>query len=302
MGVPSTTALVLVGFGLSQGLDEAMRASEGCLAGLVASAAMPLVYARAASAGWRWPGASAAALAGYAVVGSVVWWLPVAGAAGCATGAAVGLALACHLAGRLRAYAGDSDHEPPGARGAGGGSFVWRTAVPLAFFSALQGLRSLAGAGFSGRFITFPGGSLAVLVTTHIEAGPATACRLAAGMPFGGLGMLAFLVTFRFGCPRFGLGWGTAIGYAAALATLAAAGYAAEFSRPCALAPTGLATAERRRWRASASGSVFTVGAFARRLAPPLERAFPFDGDSARVRRGVVVRRRFSPGLEALAG
>jgi hypothetical protein len=40
-------------------------------------------------------------------------------------------------------------------------------------------------------------------------------------LPAGNLGMVAFLAAFRFGCPSFGLTWGTFLGYLASLAILA---------------------------------------------------------------------------------
>src|SRR5439155_11050658 len=68
LGLPSTTAMALLGCALERGADEATGTAELCLAGLVAAAALPLAYGRATGAGWRAPGAAAAAVAGYAAV------------------------------------------------------------------------------------------------------------------------------------------------------------------------------------------------------------------------------------------
>ncbi len=210
MGFPSTTALVLVGCALERGLDEATVAAEACLVGLVAAAMLPLAYARAASAGWRWPAATGAAAIGYVAVAAGLWWIPKPGAVGCVALSATGLVVTCHLARKTRTVDPmiTTMRRPLSVVSL----FAYRTAIPTAYFLMLRVLRVVVGAGFASRFITFPGGSLAVLVTTHLEAGPGHACRMASAMPTGGLGMLAFLTVFRFGCPRLGLRlWGTLV-------------------------------------------------------------------------------------------
>jgi len=223
MGVPSTTALLLVGCGLERGTDEAALAAEACLAGLVAAAALPLAYARAAASGWRAPAAAGGAVAVYTAVTAVLWWLPENGPYACVVVAALGLAAVCRMADLV---VGPAARAGTVARSAlpVGRSLAYRTAVPTGSFLFVRAIRSVAGAGCAGRFITFPGASLSVLVTTQLEAGPGAAGRLAAAMPMGSLGTLAFLTTFRFGCPWLGLFGAAALGFAAALAALAAIG------------------------------------------------------------------------------
>jgi hypothetical protein len=201
----------------------AATAAEGCLAGLVAAAALPVAYGWAASAGWRWPAAAAAGIAAYLGVSSSLWWLPTTGAVRAAAGAAIGLTLACraaavlplHAAKRGRVETMGAPRRRPGVARA--------TAVSLVYFAALQVLRSGVASTLSARFITFPGASLSVLATTHAESGARTACRVAAAMPYGGLGMLAFLCGFRFAIPEMGLAGATALGYLMAVSTLAVA-------------------------------------------------------------------------------
>ena len=227
LGLPSTTALVLVGCGVERGLDEATVTAEACLAGLVAAAVLPLIYARAAGAGFGMMAAAVAAVLGYLAVASGLWWIPDPGPSGRVVVAAVGLLAACRMARRPLELPPRSRSGPglvagqPLPRAWGMAS---RTLVPAVYVVVIRLLRVVAGSSGSGRFITFPGTSLAVLILTHLEAGPATACRTAAAMPVGGLGMFAFLTTFRFACPSVGLAWGTALGFALALATLATAG------------------------------------------------------------------------------
>lgn len=293
MGVPSTTALVLIGFGVKDGVTGAAGAAELCLAGLVAASAVPLAYGWAVSSGWRWPRALTAAVVSYSAVASALWWLPATGVGGCVGVAMVGVALSCHLARRLAPEDDDAADrgrraEPPGERR--GPSLVCRVGVPAAYVSVLQVLRALAGPSVSGRFITFPGASLAVLVTSHMESGQAHTRRLASGMPFGGLGMLAFLTAFRLGCPSLGLAGGLVVGYAAAFSVLAALG------RPEAR----LRRVVRRliRQRSNPKGIVRAVS---RRLPASRPRPGPRP-EASRGWRGRGERVGYSPRCELLAG
>ncbi len=219
MGLPTTTALVLVSCGAERGVDEAAIASEACLTGLVAASTLPLAYARAIGAGWNVPRSALAGVLGYLVVALGLWWVPSLGASGCVTVAALGLAGLCRLARRLR-LKNKPDSTIAGRPVARVALMLGRTAIPVFYVLLIRTLRQLAGPVGAGRFVTFPGGSLAVLITTHLESGPGTAARMASAMPLGGLGMLAFLTVFRFACPAFGLGWGTAAGYASSIAVI----------------------------------------------------------------------------------
>ena len=307
MGVPSTTAMALLGFGINDGMAGATAAAELCLAGLVAASALPLAYAWAASAGWPWPRATAAAVAAYAVIASALWWLPATGAGGCVGVAMVGVACACQLARRL---VPDVEEDEQAARtashqGVGRASRACRIAMPVAYVSVLQTLRALAGPSVSGRFITFPGASLAVLVTSHLESGPAHTCRLASGMPFGGLGMLAFLTAFRVGGPRLGLAGGLAVGYVAALAVLAVLGRPSARSRSVlVLLSTRRKALMRRAARRVVRGTATTnlvVRALPRRRFAPRPRAGS-RLEAPRRWRGPGERGGYSPRCELLAG
>jgi hypothetical protein len=267
---------------------------------------LPIAYARVAAAGGRFPAASSAAVGGYVTVAAGLWWLPGMGAVGSALVAAAGVATACRLAGRIKA----AEPGEVGRRGrlSSGGRFACRTAIPVVYVVTTRLIRHVAGSGFAGRFVTFPGGSLAVLVTTHLEAGPGTACRLAAAMPTGGLGMLAFLTTFRFGCRGLGLGWATAAGFVAAVTMLAVVG--ALTGREKVDAVKGDSNAEVMELR-SDSGPRLKRRRVHTAHAPGRPRRSRADVDSRR--RGEVNRnfegrvrrprrRRFSPRVEALAG
>src|SRR5262249_568270 len=96
------------------------------------------------------------------------------------------------------------------------------TMVPVALIVTVRTARAIGGASWAGLFTTFPAMSLAVLVATHLEDGPEAACRMAKAMAPGNLITLVFLAAFRLAGHRIGLGWGTACGYAIALATLLA--------------------------------------------------------------------------------
>jgi hypothetical protein len=288
MGLPSTTAVVLVGCGIERGLDEATLAAEACLAGLVAAAMFPVVFAWGIAAGWKLLRVVIAAVLSYLVIASGLWWLPALGPGGCVTGALVGVLLACRVAQR-----GDMKRpaEAPAELAAPRGRFRLvgtRGIVPVLYVAVIRTLRWLAGPGWSGRFITFPGGSLALLIATHMEEGPTTAVRLAAAMPSGSFATLAFLAAFRFTGPQFGLGCGTLAGYVAAV---------------LALLLVGSLMRERERADERVQETTAWIAVCMNRAGRPgWLRIDPAMWDWFAPVRRPTAPRRFAPGLERLAG
>ncbi|MFO0907261.1 MAG: hypothetical protein U0794_02685 [Isosphaeraceae bacterium] len=172
-----------------------------------------------------------------------------------------------------------------------------RAAVPAIYVVVIRSLRWLAGPGWSGRFVTFPGGSLALLIATHVEAGPASARRLAAAMPSGSFGTLAFLTVFRHSGARLGLAGATLAGYAAALLTLLTIETTLDGVRALRRRHPQLLVVE---W--TALGQRFQDGLAAGRRLPwwrldPALWAWPIPVGDRR-----IATRRFAPGLECLAG
>ncbi|MBY0397377.1 MAG: hypothetical protein K2X91_13060, partial [Thermoleophilia bacterium] len=98
-----------------------------------------------------------------------------------------------------------------------------RTAIPVAMALGVRLAREAGGSAAAGLFLTFPATSLALLWTTHLESGPASARRLARALPAGALGMGAFLATFLTTAATLGTASATALGYVAAAAALGAA-------------------------------------------------------------------------------
>jgi hypothetical protein len=78
----------------------------------------------------------------------------------------------------------------------------------------------VAGPAWAGLVSTFPSMSLVVLAVTHLEAGPAEACRIAKVLPAGNSSTLAFLATFHLASTKIGLAGGMFAGYAAAVTSL----------------------------------------------------------------------------------
>lgn len=253
LGLPSTTAIALVGCGWDRGFTDAAAMAEACLLALLAAASVPLVYARALGLGWPLLWTLAAALAAYPVVTGVVGSLPAEGSGACVALAAVGVLTACGLAARIPlAAAAPGRMEPSRLR-----SLILRTVVPAASLLMVLALQDAAGPRWAGLLSPFPGLTLAMLVTTHLEAGPGEASRLARSLPAANLAMVAFLATFRFGGPQLGLGPATAAGYAAALGTLvlvellaaSRSRYPRDRAAPDRARPAGW------RWEAGLSGS-----------------------------------------------
>jgi hypothetical protein len=218
LGLPSSTALMLLYCGQEYGVGEAMAMAESSLLGLVAAANLPLAYARAIRGAAQPLLAPASAIVEYVVVAAVFRALPSAGA-GVRLGLSIaGVLVVCYLARRVRIVGGaPSPSTRPSFE-----HLALGTMVPGALIVTVRIVRGLGGSSWAGLFTTFPAMSLALLVATHLDAGPEAACRMARAMPPGGLITLGFLAAFRLAGHRIGLVRGTAFGYGIALATLLA--------------------------------------------------------------------------------
>jgi hypothetical protein len=215
LGLPSTTAVLLVGGGFERGPSEAARASEIGLLGLVASVTLPICYARAVARGRNIWGSIVCGVAGYVLVATSLRLLPGPGLAVSIAISLVGIVLGCCLARRLPIPSGESC-----ARQASR-SILLRTIVPAAFLFAIRGIRTYAGPEWAGVFATFPAMSMAVLVTIHLEGGRAAVCRMARSMPRGALGTIAFLTAYRLSSGDLSPLGAAAVGYAAVLVVMA---------------------------------------------------------------------------------
>jgi len=218
LGLPSTTAIVLIFCGCEQGSGAATKMAESSLLGLVAALALPLAYAHAVRRGWRLPAVLAAAVAAYAGVASCLGHLPPIGAVERLGIASAALLAAAYWARRtpVPALAQSRDSAPLST----GRTMVLRTAIPTLYVLFLAGVEHMAGAGWAGLMSTFPSMSLVVLLVTYLEAGPAQSSRIALVLPVGNTSTAAFLAAFRLACPQIGLSWGTVVGYASALFAL----------------------------------------------------------------------------------
>jgi hypothetical protein len=286
LGLPTSTALMLVYCGHEYGVGEAMAAAESSLLGLVAAASLPLAYGQAVRVAPQPLLAPAAAIAEYVAVAAVVRLLPGGGAAARLGLALGGVLAACYLARRVRIGGTEpSRSSEPWFR-----HLALGTVVPGALIVTVRIVRAVGGATWAGLFTTFPAMSVAMLVATHLEDGPVAARRMARAMPPGNLITLMFLAGFRLAGHRIGLGWGTACGYAAALATLLA--FEGVVRSLATDAHPGARTTRRR-------GDILTRGAF-RPAAAHTTRAYwpgcpePID------RRRQRCRRRFAPRIEVI--
>ena len=218
LGLPCSTAMALVGGGADRGVDYAVMMSRTSLIGVAGAVALPIAYALAARRGWRLPWAIVVGIASYlAIVLPVGRILPGEGNA-CLGVALLAVVLAAWLAGRMPV---DGTTDGSRLRGPGRANPWLRTAIPVACLLASTAMGEAFGPDLAGLMSTFPGVTLTVLCLTHLESGPSSAIRMARALPAGNLGMVAFLASFRFGCPTIGLAWGTLSGYLAALTILA---------------------------------------------------------------------------------
>ena len=79
LGLPSTTAVVLIFCGCEQGSLAATQMAESGLLGLVAAVSLPLAFIGSVRLGWRLWGAIAASVGGYVAVAAGLGCLPATG-------------------------------------------------------------------------------------------------------------------------------------------------------------------------------------------------------------------------------
>jgi hypothetical protein len=216
LGLPSTTAAALLACGRESGSRAAVVMADAGLLGLAAAVALPAAYAHAAGRGHRMGRSLMAALACYAAVAVGLGGLPEVGTAGRLAIAAAAIVAADR---RGRRCSGPAESR---AVGGPGRAALPRALAPAACLMVVTALRDVAGAGWAGLLVPFPAATTTLLVATHTEAGPAAACRMAAAVPRGSLGTLAFLATFRALVLALGPGWAAAGGVAAAVVALLA--------------------------------------------------------------------------------
>jgi hypothetical protein len=216
LGLPSTTAIVLILCGCERGSSAATDMADSSLLGLAAAVALPLAYSTAIRLGWSFSASFAAAVAGYVVVATGLGCLPAVGTLPRIGIASFAIFAATHWARRI-----------PTPEGANAGAslstlqaMAVRTAIPAVYGLLLGMVQRIAGPGWAGLVSTFPSMSLVVLAVTHLEAGPAETSRIAKVLPAGNTSTLSFLTAFRIASPVIGPGGGTIAGYAAALLAL----------------------------------------------------------------------------------
>ncbi len=218
LGLPSSTAILLVLCGRERGSACALEMADASLLGLIAAVSLPMAYALAVRRGWGLPAALAAAIAAYVVVASGLGSLHPGQPAERLVISCSAILVASHLAARI---GGPKPVAPPFVPlGPMGGAV--RTIVPMIYVLIVGVVSSVASPSWAGLVGTFPGISMVILAVTHLEEGADSASRIARALPPANLSTAAFLAAFRFGCPALGLGWGTLCGYVAALINLAA--------------------------------------------------------------------------------
>jgi hypothetical protein len=219
LGLPSTTAVVLIFCGYEQGSFAATQMAESGLLGLVAAVSLPLAFSGSVCLGWRLSGAIATSVGGYLAVAAGLGCLPPSGVLPkVSLAAAALLGAAMWVRGREVSTPGEDQRA---VRISPLRTMFLRTATPALYISVLALAQQLAGPSLAGLVSTFPSLSLVVLIVTYLESGPAEARRIAQVLPFGNTSTLAFLAVFQVVCSQAGTTLGIFAGYVAALGALA---------------------------------------------------------------------------------
>jgi hypothetical protein len=218
LGLPSSTAIVLVLCGRERGPAGAIEIAEASLLGLIAAVSLPLAYAQTVRQGWGLPASLTAAVAAYAVVASGLGYLRPGESSHQLAISCGSLLLASCVASRIGLPAAVAPHTAPSDRWAA----IARTVIPVIYVTIVGIVSTTAGPRWTGLVSTFPSVSTVALAVTHLEEGAVSASRIARALPRANLSTAAFLAAFCFACPVCGLGWGMLCGYSAALINLVA--------------------------------------------------------------------------------
>ena len=216
LGLPSTTAIVLVVSGCERGIAAATEMAGSSLLGLAAAVALPLAYAQAVRLGRRLPGALVTAVSGYLVVAATLGCLPAPGVLPRLGIALFAIASAAFCMRRLPI----PEENHTGATLPPWQAIGVRTTIPAIYVVVFASVERIAGPGWAGLVSTFPSMSLVVLAVTHLEAGSAEASRIARVLPLGNSSTLAFLAAFHIMSVKIGLAGAIIAGYAAAVTAL----------------------------------------------------------------------------------
>ena len=297
LGLPSTTAVVLIFCGCERGGQAATEMAESGLFGLVAALALPLAYIESIRRGWPLAGAIMASVGGYIVVASGLGCVPATGVlprVGLAIGALIGVSIWVRGRPVLPAF-GDSAGVPLSKVR----TMILRTATPALYVLILSLAEYLAGPSWAGLVSTFPSMSLVVLMVTHLESGRAEASRIAQVLPSGNSSTLAFLAVFGLVCAEVGVGWATVAGYGAALGVLVVIQAVSGCSRSLGRSADGMDLGRRLGrlvWRNSAEAIPWLRG-----LHLGLAGAHVRDASRDHRRRRLAHRSGFAPLVETMA-
>lgn len=288
LGLPSSSALLLVLCTWERGPSVALAIADASLLGLIASVALPVAYLESSRRRLGPGGSMAMSVGAYIAVAVSLGFFDPGGLMVRLSFSVASILGASWLASRVEVPAGGDRR----VAGSPGSMALFRTAVPMVFMACVGVITSAVHPRIAGLFSTFPSLSAVVIAVTHLEEGPARAGRVARVLPSANLSTAAFLGTFRLACPILGLGWGTLASYAAALVVLGCVDFTGRLlrDRSC-LVP---AVARRIRWE-QADGPRPRLGS----LRPP--RSHAARGVPTARRLGVASRRAFAPRIERLA-
>lgn len=217
LGLPSSSAILLVLCAREQGTTSAVEMADASLLGLAGAVVMPMAYAVAVRRGWRLPSAMSASVGAYVLVAATMGLIhPDEPSHRLAIGFG-SIFAATFLVSRI----GDPVDEASRASPSRTWTALLRTSIPVAYVAVVGVMSGLASPWWAGLVSTFPSMTTVVLTVTHLEEGPRTASRIARAVPPANLSTASFLAAFRISAPAFGLAGGVACGYLASFLNLA---------------------------------------------------------------------------------
>jgi hypothetical protein len=216
-GYPIGTAIILHFYGLEYGAQFAADAAIFNLCGLLASQCFAYTYYRTSQKTASLAVTSALALAGYLLPAFIVSQMNPTRLTALVI-AIIATGLFCLL---LR---GKRGKRVTASRGWSTRLVAGRLLFTATLVLTVTELADIVGPGWAGLFSAFPVALYPLVFLLHREYGPETARAILENFPYGLWSVIAYSLTVSLAYPRYGVIWGTLLGFAVATVVLTAMG------------------------------------------------------------------------------
>lgn len=211
LGLPISTALVLLFYAIDAGADFAMAAVDSGILGVGAAVGAAVAFVAMLARGANFTLSIIIAVGGYLAVAAVLQRMSIE-----RTELRLLVSLACVTCAcvAMRLVSAPVTTQPRCCSVAR--SMILRTLTPVVCLLTVVGLKDFVGPQWAGLLSTFPSTFLSVAIVTNLESGRRAAFQLGQSFPAGNFSMIAFLACFGCIGGAFGFAAGFVAGYVAA--------------------------------------------------------------------------------------